>query len=108
MVESRGRKAAFLREVVRVLSLDGTTVEPQRIEEVAETAHFHETADLVTVRAVKIQPAVVAAIESLLCQGGLILLFGSASEQWAMSSSLEPCAPCDLDGRVALLIKRKG
>jgi 16S rRNA (guanine527-N7)-methyltransferase len=89
MVESRERKAAFLREVVRALSIDDTTVQAQRIEEVAETVKFKGTADLITVRAVRIDPRVLDAFRALLQPGGLILFFGAKHEQLLTLAGLE-------------------
>ena len=77
MVESRDRKAAFLREVVRELSMDGSEVEVSRIEEVARSSHNAGIADLVTVRAVKMAASLFADIQSLLRFGGQAALFGA-------------------------------
>ncbi len=53
MVESKARKAAFLREVVRELSLSDVVVETGRFEEVAILRDVEGSAGLVTVRAVR-------------------------------------------------------
>ena len=52
MVESKSRKAAFLREVVRSLSLTTTDVLSIRIEELARSDAAGQ-ADLLTIRAVR-------------------------------------------------------
>ena len=54
MVESKDRKAVFLREAIRVLQMDNTAVEAQRIEAVAASHGLAGSADLVTVRAVRV------------------------------------------------------
>jgi len=88
MVESRERKAAFLREVVRALGLDGTSVEAKRIEDLADGTHMG-TADLITVRAVKMESSLLEALRALIRLGGLILLFGAKPEQLLGLSDLE-------------------
>lgn len=78
MVESRSRKAAFLREVARALSLTTTEVLTIRIEELARSmAGGH--ADLLTIRAVRIEEGLLDAASDLLRLGGRLLLFGSES-----------------------------
>src|SRR3954447_20549562 len=54
MIESKERKGAFLREAVRVLGLENAKVETSRFEDIAGTPEFSGVADLVTVRAVKL------------------------------------------------------
>jgi 16S rRNA (guanine527-N7)-methyltransferase len=77
MVESRSRKCAFLREVVGRLSLSASTVKTARIEELAGPA-FYRIADLVTVRAVRVNEALFSAAAHLLRKGGRLALFGTA------------------------------
>jgi 16S rRNA (guanine527-N7)-methyltransferase len=77
MVESRERKAAFLREAVRTLDLKGAEVEAERIEVVAVDRRRALTADLITVRAVRIDPSLFESIRALLRFGGRVLLFGA-------------------------------
>ncbi len=77
MVESRERKAAFLREAVRALSLDGAEVEAERLEVVAADHRRAGTADLITVRAVRIDPSLFGSIRALLRFGGRVLFFGA-------------------------------
>jgi len=74
MVESRGRKVAFLREAVRLLGLDRTVVIQSRFETLADVRRV----DLITLRAVKIDSAVIEAIDHLLAPGGRVALFGSS------------------------------
>jgi 16S rRNA (guanine527-N7)-methyltransferase len=78
MVESRSRKAAFLREVARTLSLTATEVLTIRIEELARSMPGVH-GDLITVRAVRIQESLLEAAAALLRPGGRLLLFGSES-----------------------------
>jgi 16S rRNA (guanine527-N7)-methyltransferase len=74
LVESKTRKAAFLREVVRVLGLPGTDVANVRFEELQ--TKVDRTADLITVRAVRPDAALFDVSARLLKSGGHLLLFG--------------------------------
>jgi 16S rRNA (guanine527-N7)-methyltransferase len=74
MVEAKARKAAFLREAVRALGFSDAVVENERIEATAETRP--STAELVTVRAVKLDKALIFAARRLLATDGQLLLFG--------------------------------
>jgi 16S rRNA (guanine527-N7)-methyltransferase len=77
MIESKTRKAAFLREAVRHLDLAGTTVEAARVEELLIRPELHEAADVVTVRAVRIEKKLLSEIQAFLKPGGLLFLFRS-------------------------------
>jgi len=75
MVESKARKAAFLREVVRHLGLAATEVESTRFEELLARPELHESADVISLRAVRVERKVLAALQGLLKPGGLLFLF---------------------------------
>jgi len=77
MVEARARKAAFLREAARLLSLRETVVENVRFEALGtgNDRQATESADLVTVRAVKVDGILIEAAAKLLAPGGRLLLF---------------------------------
>ena len=79
MVESRSRKAAFLREVVGALALPGIVIENQRFEDVAKSVRPH-TVDLVSVRAVKGVPSLLVAIQRVLSPDGRVFLFRSSAK----------------------------
>ena len=79
MVESKTRKAAFLREAVRHLGLTNTVVEASRFEELLARPELHQSADVVTVRAVRIEQKTMAVLQSFLRPGGFLFLFTSAS-----------------------------
>ena len=80
MVESRERKAAFLREAIRVLELEGASVEAERIDAVAERHPLAGSVDLITVRAVRIDPPLFGAMKAFLRFGGRVVLFGARPE----------------------------
>jgi 16S rRNA (guanine527-N7)-methyltransferase len=77
MIESKERKAAFLREAVRLLKMGNTRVEAVRIEALATDYRLAATADLVTVRAVRADQALFDAIGKLLRFRGQALFFGA-------------------------------
>ena len=78
MVESKVRKAAFLREAVRLLKLSDTRVEAARYEELLTNPELNEAADIITLRAVRTDARVLQNLQALLKPGGLFLLFRSA------------------------------
>lgn len=80
MVESKTRKAAFLREVVRTLQLDRVTVDAVRFEELLVRPLLHDAADVITVRAVRIDRRTLAGLQSFLRPGGMLFLFGAGSQ----------------------------
>ena len=75
MVESKERKSAFLREVVRALALNDVSVETARFERIAETAGLASSADLITVRAVRTDDELFDSASHLLKDGGHLLMF---------------------------------
>ncbi len=76
MVEAKSRKSAFLAEVVRSLALTGTDVLTTRIEELTPSVTAGH-ADLVSIRAVRIEDDLLRTVGVLLRPGGRLLLFGS-------------------------------
>jgi 16S rRNA (guanine527-N7)-methyltransferase len=74
MVESRSRKAAFLRAAVRELGLTGV-IENARFEDVALRPEYGRTMDTVSLRAVRIDPSTLEAAMAFLSTEGRIALF---------------------------------
>jgi len=72
MVESKTRKAAFLREVGRVLGLTGVEVETCRYEQLLSRAEMHERAGIVTLRAVRAEAKQLGSLQAFLRPGGAI------------------------------------
>ena len=84
MVESKVRKAAFLREAVRTLTLQDTAVENARIEALGNgQSALCGSAAVVTVRAVRIDSAILAVAAELLAKNGRLVLFRSTDAQIA-------------------------
>lgn len=75
MVEAKVRKSAFLREASRQLGLTATVVETTRVEELLARPQLHETFDLVSMRAVRIEMRMLNTIQAFLRPGGHVLLF---------------------------------
>jgi 16S rRNA (guanine527-N7)-methyltransferase len=78
MVESRSRKAAFLREAVRELGL-AALVENARFEDLVNRPEYRELMDVVSVRAVRLDSPALQAAAVFLSPGGQMALFESAT-----------------------------
>jgi 16S rRNA (guanine527-N7)-methyltransferase len=74
LVEVRAKKAAFLREVIRTMSLPAT-VEVARVEDVAASRAFG-VFDVITFRAVRADQGLWRAVDRLLAPTGRVLWFG--------------------------------
>lgn len=83
MVESTGKKAAFLREAIRELRLIGAFVFGDRIEDLAARPDLRQSAMLITMRAVKPDPEIFKASWRLIADPGQLLIFCSAEPQEA-------------------------
>ena len=103
MVESKTRKAAFLREVVRTLDLDRTSVDAVRSEELLSRPTLHDAIDVVTMRAVRIDRKTLAEIQSFIKPGGSLFLFGTIA-----SSTATLGAPHLVGGETHHLLKQWG
>jgi 16S rRNA (guanine527-N7)-methyltransferase len=79
MVESKTRKSAFLREAVRHLNLADASVETSRAEDLLTRPELHESQDLVSVRAVRVEQKLLTSIQAFLRLGGRILLFRTST-----------------------------
>lgn len=75
MVESKTRKAVFLREAVRELALQDAYVETTRFEELLARPDMHESTDVVSMRAVRVEPKILVTLQAFLRPGGRIILF---------------------------------
>jgi 16S rRNA (guanine527-N7)-methyltransferase len=108
LVESNGKKAAFLREAARTIALP-VVVHGERIEAFSET--FRERVDVVTARALASLPDLLALSEPLLKTGarGLFLKgrdveveLTAASKYWKLQATLVPSLT-DPQGRIVVL-----
>jgi 16S rRNA (guanine527-N7)-methyltransferase len=78
LIESKHRKAAFLREAIRELELPGATVAAERFEDLVGPS-FDNSAELITVRAVRIDAKLADTCLRLLRPEGHVLLFGATA-----------------------------
>ncbi len=75
LVESVGKKAAFLREVAGRLGLEGVTVLAARAEKVGQDSGYRETCDLVVARAVAALPVLLEYALPLTRPGGVFVAY---------------------------------
>ena len=75
MVESKTRKAVFLREAARHLKLSSATVETARFEQLLTRPELHESFDVMTLRAVRVETATLLTLQALLKAGGELFWF---------------------------------
>ena len=79
MVEAKARKSAFLREAVREIRLEKTTVENARYEELLARPELHEAFDVLSLRAVRVEVRTLLTLQAFVRPGGLLFLFRGAS-----------------------------
>jgi 16S rRNA (guanine527-N7)-methyltransferase len=107
LVESRGRKAAFLREVARELRLRQVEVEVIRIESIAPSYRFAGKADLVTVRAVRPSVAMFVAVRNLLQTGGRVALIGSKAHELVVPAGFQVAPTIEFGSSESLVVLSK-
>jgi 16S rRNA (guanine527-N7)-methyltransferase len=109
MVESKARKSAFLREALRQLEREGT-VETARYEELLTRSDLHESFDLLTMRAVRIERRTLLGLQAFVRPGGRMFLFRSGHGSGADSSLVPPLlvdSVHQLIGDATLLVVQK-
>lgn len=77
MVESKVRKSAFLREAVRTLGL-AADVQTARYEALLADPAMHESADLLSLRAVRADVRILMGLQAFVKPGGRFFLFRPA------------------------------
>lgn len=75
MVEVKARKSAFLREAIRVLELERTSVETSRYEELLTRPELHDAFDVLSVRAVRVELRTLLTLQAFLKTGGSLFMF---------------------------------
>ena len=75
MVEVKARKSAFLREAIRTLQLDNTTVETSRYEELLARPELHESVSVLSLRAVRVELRSLMTLQAFLRPGGSMFMF---------------------------------
>jgi 16S rRNA (guanine527-N7)-methyltransferase len=90
MVEAKTRKAVFLREALRELSLGRAEVETSRFEELLARPELHEGLDLVTIRAVRVEPRTLMSLQAFLKPNGQLFLFRGPAGVDVANASVPP------------------
>ena len=80
MIEVKTRKSVFLREAARELGLEDASVVTSRHESLLSDPTFHDAFDLLSVRAVRVEARVFAALQAFVRPGGQVFHFRSVSE----------------------------
>jgi 16S rRNA (guanine527-N7)-methyltransferase len=88
LVEVKVRKSAFLREAIRQLGLRDVEVENRRFEELLARTDLLESADLVTLRAVRPSAGLWNTVQAFLRPGGRSLWFGSSGSDRPVEAPL--------------------
>jgi 16S rRNA (guanine527-N7)-methyltransferase len=78
LVESKSRKAAFLREAVRQLELTMFAVEARRLDDLSDRLELRQQVDVAMLRAVRTDAHLLDSIASFLRPGGRVFLFEAA------------------------------
>jgi 16S rRNA (guanine527-N7)-methyltransferase len=79
MVEVKARKSAFLREAVRTLKLENSTVETSRYEELLARPELHEAFGVLSLRAVRVEVRTLLTLQAFVKPLGLVFLFRGPS-----------------------------
>lgn len=80
MVEVKVRKSVFLRQVSRLLQLQATDVENSRFEALLARPELHERFDVVSTRAVRLDPSTLSNLQAFLPSGGTLVNFSTTAE----------------------------
>ena len=97
MIEVKTRKSVFLREASRELGFQDARVVTARHESLLAEPSFHEAFDLLSVRAVRVEPRVFATFQTFVRPGGQLFHFRSVAD----TAPLLP-PPLQLAGAYAL------
>jgi 16S rRNA (guanine527-N7)-methyltransferase len=114
MVEAKARKSAFLREAIRQLRLEDTTVETTRYEELLARPELHEAYDVLSLRAVRTEARVLTSLQAFIAPGGSLVMFRGPEGPAQPSSVVPPLEWAgtfplveSLQSRVTILTKRQ-
>jgi 16S rRNA (guanine527-N7)-methyltransferase len=90
LVEAKTRKSVFLREALRALELQQAEVVTSRFEELLAKPALHEAHELLTIRAVRVEAAVLMNLQAFVRPSGEIFLFRAASNAGSPGSLMPP------------------
>ena len=77
LVEAKTRKSVFLREALRALEMNSSEVITARYEELLARPELHEAHDLLTIRAVRVEPRILMNLQAFVRPSGEMFLFRS-------------------------------
>ena len=103
MVESRGRKAAFLREAARVTGV-AAVVHEARFEDLAARGIHNGEMDVVSMRAVRMDAAGLASAVTFLRPSGALALFVTSGSKVDVPAETPHCARHHLVANADMLI----
>ena len=75
LVEAKTRKSVFLREALRALEMVNAEVVTARFQELLTKPDLHETHELLTLRAVRVESSVLMNLQAFVRPGGELFLF---------------------------------
>ncbi|HYT67128.1 MAG TPA: 16S rRNA (guanine(527)-N(7))-methyltransferase RsmG [Vicinamibacterales bacterium] len=102
MVESRSRKAAFLREAAREVGVSAV-VEAVRFEELKAAGRHAHSADVVSMRAVRPNSETLGLAQSLAKPDGILAVFTSQSEAVPVADGLVDGSTWNILGSAMLI-----
>jgi 16S rRNA G527 N7-methylase RsmG len=112
LVEAKARKSVFLREALRMLEMSEAEVVTSRFEELLARPPLHEAHELLTLRAVRVEGAILMNLQAFVRPGGELFLFRAASGAEAPASLMPPLSwkatfpLLDQGSRLVVLTKR--
>jgi 16S rRNA (guanine527-N7)-methyltransferase len=92
MVEAKTRKSVFLREALRALGLTRGDVVISRFEELLTKPRLHEAHDVLTIRAVRIEPRILMSLQAFVRPSGEIFLFRTTAGAAGTTAVTPPLA----------------
>jgi 16S rRNA (guanine527-N7)-methyltransferase len=90
LVEAKTRKSVFLREALRALEMVNAEVVTARFEELLTKPDLHETHELLTLRAVRVEASVLMNLQAFVRPGGELFLFRAASGAGSLGALMPP------------------
>ena len=90
LVEAKARKSVFLREALRALEMSEAEVATSRFEELLARPPLHEAHELLTLRAVRVEGAILMNLQAFVRPGGELFLFRAASGAETPGSLMPP------------------
>jgi 16S rRNA (guanine527-N7)-methyltransferase len=90
LVEAKTRKSVFLREALRALEMTEAEVVTSRFEQLLTKPELHEAHELLTLRAVRVEAAVLMNLQAFVRPGGELFLFRAASGAGSPGTLMPP------------------